>query len=410
MPGSGGIRVALVATDPALEQRSRRGSAARAGARRAGHGRARRCSRGSSSRWETTRSTSSTSLSREHRASARADRRAAGVRLPGGRPAQARSGLLAAGDGRRHARDGRRGRSRQAPRSSSSVIRCRLAARRWRSSRSCPSRWPVQPDGAEGRGDGARVAADCRAPGHAGPGGRRSSSGKGPAVPAGGTIALTFSGLPHQPVWPRNVALGLAMSGSRSAACGAACAGAGRTAGEADRRRRLEAKRDRLFAELAAIEEQHAPARWRRPVCGAPAGARRRTRTAVRRDRRRSGCVAPDDASERRPTSPRSPSSTSPGISAGAAPSTVSLRCDAGEIVALLGPNGAGKSTLLSIAATLLDPSSGEVRYGERTARRRGAALRGRIGVLGARPLCLSRADRRREPAFFARLYGARRI
>ena len=33
----------------------------------------------------------------------------------------------------------------------------------------------------------------------------------------------------------------------------------------------------------------------------------------------------------------------------------VSLRCEAGEIVALLGPNGAGKSTLLSVAAALLD-------------------------------------------------------
>jgi ABC-type multidrug transport system ATPase subunit len=61
----------------------------------------------------------------------------------------------------------------------------------------------------------------------------------------------------------------------------------------------------------------------------------------------------------------------------------VSLRCEAGEILALLGPNGAGKSTLLSIAATLLDPSSGEVRYGDQQARASGAALRGRIGVLG---------------------------
>ncbi len=38
--------------------------------------------------------------------------------------------------------------------------------------------------------------------------------GKGPAVPAGDTIALTFTGLPHQPVWPRNVALALALADS----------------------------------------------------------------------------------------------------------------------------------------------------------------------------------------------------
>src|SRR6188474_3989241 len=62
--------------------------------------------------------------------------------------------------------------------------------------------------------------------------------------------------------------------------------------------------------------------------------------------------------------------------------SKVTFRCDAGEIVALLGPNGAGKSTLLSIAATLLAPSSGDVRYGDGT-QASGAELRARIGVLG---------------------------
>ena len=61
----------------------------------------------------------------------------------------------------------------------------------------------------------------------------------------------------------------------------------------------------------------------------------------------------------------------------------VSFRCEAGEIVALLGPNGAGKSTLLSITATLLEPSSGTVRYGDYAAREAGGALRARIGLLG---------------------------
>ena len=57
----------------------------------------------------------------------------------------------------------------------------------------------------------------------------------------------------------------------------------------------------------------------------------------------------------------------------------VSLRCEAGEIVALLGPNGAGKSTLLSIAATLLEPSSGTIQYGTIERHRE---LRRRIGLL----------------------------
>ena len=84
----------------------------------------------------------------------------------------------------------------------------------------------------------------------------------------------------------------------------------------------------------------------------------------------------------------------------------VSLRCDAGEIVALLGSNGAGKSTLLSIAATLLDPSSGEVRYGDGSARGAGADLRGRIGVLGHDLSIYPELSAAENLRFFARAYG----
>ncbi len=84
----------------------------------------------------------------------------------------------------------------------------------------------------------------------------------------------------------------------------------------------------------------------------------------------------------------------------------VALRCDAGEIVALLGPNGAGKSTLLSIAATLLAPSSGDVRYGEATAAEAGPALRGRIGVLGHDLYVYPELTAAENLTFFGRLYG----
>jgi hypothetical protein len=80
--------------------------------------------------------------------------------------------------------------------------------------------------------------------------------GKGPAVPAGQVIRFSLSGLPHQPVWPRNVALGLA------GAILVAGAWASRRRlpahqAEQERRKRLDAKRDRLFSELTSIEEQH---------------------------------------------------------------------------------------------------------------------------------------------------------
>ncbi len=80
--------------------------------------------------------------------------------------------------------------------------------------------------------------------------------------------------------------------------------------------------------------------------------------------------------------------------------SRVSMDCRAGETVGLLGPNGAGKSTLLAIVSTLAPPSSGDVRYGGRTAREIGAALRSQHWRPVARPPSLLRADRAREPRF----------
>lgn len=86
----------------------------------------------------------------------------------------------------------------------------------------------------------------------------------------------------------------------------------------------------------------------------------------------------------------------------------VSLTCRAGEIVALLGPNGAGKSTLLSIAATLLEPSSGEVRYGAYSAKTGGRPLRGRIGLLAHDLYLYPELSARENLLFFGRLYGIR--
>jgi ABC-type multidrug transport system ATPase subunit len=84
----------------------------------------------------------------------------------------------------------------------------------------------------------------------------------------------------------------------------------------------------------------------------------------------------------------------------------VSLDCRAGEIVGLLGPNGAGKSTLLAIVSTLATPSSGEVRYGGRTAKEIGAPLRAKIGVLSHDLHLYSELSARENLVFFGRLYG----
>ena len=84
----------------------------------------------------------------------------------------------------------------------------------------------------------------------------------------------------------------------------------------------------------------------------------------------------------------------------------VSLTAEAGTITALLGPNGAGKSTLLSIAATLLQPTSGEVRYGDVDAARGGAPLRGRIGLLGHDVYLYPERSPAQNLRFFAQVYA----
>lgn len=80
--------------------------------------------------------------------------------------------------------------------------------------------------------------------------------GQGPGVPAGTAISLSFSGLPHTPRWPRNAALALAslilIGGAWSSFRPRA------TAVVAPDRAELEARRDRLFQELTAMERRRA--------------------------------------------------------------------------------------------------------------------------------------------------------
>jgi ABC-type multidrug transport system ATPase subunit len=89
--------------------------------------------------------------------------------------------------------------------------------------------------------------------------------------------------------------------------------------------------------------------------------------------------------------------------------SKVSLTLKAGDIVGLLGPNGAGKSTLIGVLATLVTTNSGEVRYGQYTAREGGPHLRQRIGLLAHELHLYAELTARQNLAFFAALYGGAR-
>lgn len=63
----------------------------------------------------------------------------------------------------------------------------------------------------------------------------------------------------------------------------------------------------------------------------------------------------------------------------------VNLHVGTGEVCLLAGPNGSGKSTLLRVLSTLLQPSTGRVRFDSRTPDVIGRGLRGRIAYLSHR-------------------------
>ena len=83
----------------------------------------------------------------------------------------------------------------------------------------------------------------------------------------------------------------------------------------------------------------------------------------------------------------------------------ITFNINRGEIVAVLGPNGAGKTTLLSVAATLLTPSSGDVRFGDWTAASGGGELRRLIGLVGHDLYVYSDLTAVQNLRFFANLY-----
>jgi heme exporter protein A len=84
----------------------------------------------------------------------------------------------------------------------------------------------------------------------------------------------------------------------------------------------------------------------------------------------------------------------------------VNFNASAGEFIALLGPNGAGKSTFLRILASLLRPTSGQVRIAGYRLPQEATSFRSHLGVVTHQPLLYGELTAVENLRFFGRLYG----
>jgi len=84
----------------------------------------------------------------------------------------------------------------------------------------------------------------------------------------------------------------------------------------------------------------------------------------------------------------------------------VTLRVEAGEVVALLGPNGAGKTTTVRMLAALLAPTAGHARVAGFDVAQSPIEVRRRVGVLTEAPGLYLRSTATEYLDFFGSAYG----
>jgi ABC-2 type transport system ATP-binding protein len=84
----------------------------------------------------------------------------------------------------------------------------------------------------------------------------------------------------------------------------------------------------------------------------------------------------------------------------------LTLEVERGEILGLLGPNGAGKSTTVAMVATLLKPTSGDIRLAGRSLYGEETAAKKRMGIVPQDIALYDALTAKENLSFFGCMYG----
>lgn len=84
----------------------------------------------------------------------------------------------------------------------------------------------------------------------------------------------------------------------------------------------------------------------------------------------------------------------------------VSFECHPGRVFSLLGPNGAGKTTLLRMIATILSPTSGEIKVNGHSVKSAPTEVRRSIGFLTGSTNLYDRLSPHEIVTYFGKLHG----